>query len=121
MIQNVFELFESNRFDGGVFFHSRTLLLLPQEFIRKLYMAARQAGFKYIFGAEQYGISRQSGKAYDFSYDFQESVVYRDFMYIHNWPNILKDCGFELQKIESVKTDHPHEDFRIMSFEAEAI
>lgn len=118
---DVFELFEKNRFDGGVFFHSRTLLLLPQEFIRQLYVAVRKAGFEYIVGAEQYGISRQVGRAYEFSYEYQDSVVYRDFMYIHNWPNILKDCGFELQRIESITTDHPHADFRILSFEARVV
>jgi hypothetical protein len=115
---DVFDLFSKRRFDGGILFHSRTLLLLPQDFVRKLYVAARLAGFKYIFGTEQYGISRQSGGSYEFSFDPKDSVVYRDFMYIHNWPNILLDSGFELQKIESVKTNHPHEDYRILSFQA---
>jgi hypothetical protein len=118
---DVFDLLSKQSFDGGVFFHSRTLLLLPQDFIRKLYTAARLAGFKYIFGTEQYGISRQTGRSYEFSFRPQDSVIYRDFMYIHNWPNILLDSGFELQKIESIKTHHPHEDYRIMSFQASAM
>jgi hypothetical protein len=117
---DVFDLFAQRRFDGGILFHSRTLLLLPQDFVRKLYKAAHEAGFRYIIGTEQYGISRQTGKPYEFSYEYQDSVVFRSFMYIHNWPNILKDCGFELQQIESIKTDHPHADYRIMSFLAKA-
>lgn len=115
---DIFDLLSKQRFDGGIFFHSRTLLLLPEEFIRKLYAAARLAGFKYIFGTEQYGISRQTGRPYEFSFAPKDSVVYRDFMYIHNWPNILLDSGFELQKIVSVRTNHPHEDCRILSFQA---
>lgn len=118
---DIFELLSKQRFNGGIFFHSRTLLLLPQHFVRKLYAAAREAGFKYIFGTEQYGVSRQTGNSYEFSYDPQESVVYRDFMYIHNYPNILSDCGFELMNIESLVTDHPHADFRILSFQARAV
>jgi len=118
---DVFKLLQNRRFDGGIFFHSRTLLLLPEEFIRALYKAAHDAGFKYILATEQYGVSRQTGKAYQFSYEKQESVVYRHFMYIHNWPNILRECGFELNRIEAIKTSHPHEDYRILSFESTAI
>lgn len=117
---DIFDLFSQRKFDGGVLFHSRTLLLMPQDFIRKLYKAAHEAGFRYIIGTEQYGISRQTGKPYEFSYEYQDSVVYRTFMYIHNWPNILEESGFELQQIESIKTDHPHEDYRIMSFLAKS-
>jgi len=118
---DVFDLFAKQRFDGGVFFHSRTLLLLPQEFIRKLYLSVREAGFTYILATEQFGISRETGLPYEFSYDYQDSVVYRHFMYIHNWPNILKECGFDLERIDSVKTEHPHADFRILSFCAKAM
>lgn len=117
---DVFDLFAKQRFDGGVFFHSRTLLLLPNEFVRRLYSAAFSAGFKYVFGTEQYGISRQTMKSYEFSYDPRDTVVYRDFMYIHNYPNLLLESGFKLRKIESIKTDHPHQDCRILSFIAEA-
>lgn len=118
---DIFEHLSKTRYDGGVFFHSRTLLLLPVEFVRKLYAAVHAAGFKYILATEPYGLSRQTRMSYRFSYNPQDSVVYRDFMYIHNWPNILKDCGFCLQRIEALKTGHPHQDMRMLSFSAEAL
>jgi hypothetical protein len=118
---DVFEALKNGHFKGGVFVHSRTLLLLPQSFVRDLYKAVYEAGFTHILGTEQYGISRQLGKAYEFSYEYQESAVYRDFMYIHNYPNILVECGFKINRIENFKTDHWHEDVRILSFEAEKI
>ena len=116
---DIFDALKNGQFEGGVFFHTRTLLLLPASFINKLYSAVYDAGFKRIVGVEQFGVSRQTGKPYCFSYEEQESVVYRAFMYIHNYPNILRKCGFELTRFESLKTGHPHEDFRFLSFEAE--
>lgn len=86
----------------------------------KLYRAVRAAGFSYVYGTEQYGISRQTGKNFDFSFEHRASVVYRDFMYIHNYPEILKDCGFDLIRIDSIKTDHPHQDYRVLSFVAKS-
>jgi hypothetical protein len=118
---DIFDTLKNGNFKGGIFMHSRTLLLLPQTFVRDLYKAVHDAGFSHILATEQYGVSRQLGKAYKFSYNYQDSAVYRDFMYIHNYPNILTDCGFKLNRIENFKTDHWHEDVRILSFEAERI
>ncbi len=116
--EDIFSFLKSRRFDGGVFFHTRTLLLLSKSFIEELYRAVADAGFKYIVGMEQVGISRQTLKPYQFSEDDKESVVFRSFMFIHNYPGILKKSGFQISKIELVKTDHPHEDFRMLSFTA---
>jgi hypothetical protein len=116
---DIFEVLKNRNFEGGIFFHSRTLLLLPQEFILSLYKAVKNAGFHYVLGAEQYGISRQTGRCFSFSYDYQKSVVYRDFMYTHNYPQLLDEAGFDLIRMDSIKTEHPHEDYRILSFEAE--
>jgi hypothetical protein len=118
---DIFETLKNGNFKGGIFMHSRTLLLLPQIFIRNLYKAVYEAGFTHIIGTEQYGISRQLKKAYQFSYNYQDSVVYRDFMYIHNYPNILADTNFKLKRIENIETEHPHNDYRFLSFEAERI
>lgn len=118
---DVFEQLKKGNYTGGIFFHSRTLLLLPQTFIRELYKAVYEAGFSYIMATEQYGLSRQLNGSFEFSYEYKQSVVYRDFMYIHNYPNILKECGFKLNRIENFKTDHWHEDVRILSFEAERV
>lgn len=117
---DVFDLLANRRFDGGVFFHTRTLLLLPETFVRKLYAAVRAAGFHYIFGVEQFGISRQTLQPYEFSLEPRDTVVYRGFMFIHNYPNLLRDAGFELTRFTSLATDHPHDDFRLLSFTARA-
>ncbi|MFH1791502.1 MAG: hypothetical protein ABH885_05935 [Candidatus Omnitrophota bacterium] len=113
---DIMEYLKNNRFDGGVFFHVRTVTLLPVDFIKKLYGAVKQAGFKYIVGMEQMGISRQIFRPYVFSEEPKPSVAYRSQMHIHNYPAILKEVGYPVQDIELLKTNHPHADYRIISF-----
>ena len=57
-------------------------------------------------------------RPYIFSEDDQESVVYRSSMLIHNYPGILKKCGFRISGTELLKTGHSHDDYRILSFTA---
>ncbi len=113
---DIFELLKKRRFDNGVFFHTRTLCLLSQGFIEKLYKSVAEAGFKYIIGAEQTGMSRETFKPYEFSEETKPSVLFRDKMFIHNYPGILKSAGFSLTEIELLKTGHPDEDLRVLSF-----
>lgn len=113
---DIFELLKTRRFDGGVFFHARTMLMLPPSFIKKLYEAVRKAGFRYIVGMEQFGVSRDTWKPYRLSEKEQPSLLYRHFMYMHNYPWFLKNAGFTPIKAEFLKTHHPHPDYRILSF-----
>ena len=115
---DVFQSLKKNKFDDGLFFHVRTLVLLPKVFIERLYEAVAQAKFQYIVCVEQIGISRQTLQAYQFSEEDQPSVAYRDMMYIHNYPALLKRAGFSVVRSEIVKTDHPHEDFHLLSITA---
>lgn len=114
---DVFDLFSERDLEGGVLFHSRTLLLLPPSFIEKLYGEAAMAGIQYIIGMEQLGISRQTLNSYQFSDDPRPSVLYRDGMYTHNYPGLLRSAGYEIQDIELVKTAHPHSDYRFLCFQ----
>ena len=118
---DIFEYLKKGNYQGGIFITSRTLLLLPESFIRKLYKSVYDAGFSHIMATEQYGFSRQLNNFFEFSFEYKQSVVFRDHMYIHNYPNILRESGFILSRMENFKTDHPHEDVRILSFEAERI
>lgn len=111
---------EKERFKGGLFLTARMLLLLPKPFIEKLYKAVAQAGFRYVVCVEQAGISRQTLQCYRFSEDEQPSVAYRETMFIHNYPALLKNAGYSVSRAELIKTDHPHEDYRFLSITAES-
>jgi hypothetical protein len=103
--------------DGGILFTSRTLTLLPKGFVAKLYDTARKAGIEFIVGMEPTGISRETGSEYQFSKEADLlSVWYRGQMFIHNYPHLLKESGYEHVEFSLVKTGHPHPDFRIASF-----
>lgn len=102
----------------GVLVHMRTCTLLPKDFLSSLYLAAYRSNVKYIVGFEQVGWSRETDRAYQFSDDDQNSVVFRGFMNIHNYPGILRAAGFRIERIEMLKTAHPDEDYRIISFVA---
>ncbi len=116
---DIFDYLSTKTFEDGVFFHCRTLTVLPPRFIEKLYLAAKSAGFKYIVGMEPMGISRQTGEPYEFSFEQRPSVVYRGIMCIHNYPEILRKAEYEVQSIELLKTGHEQSDYRILSFVAQ--
>ena len=119
IVGDIFELLNSRQFSGGMFFHMRTVTFLPSGFTRKLYTAVRKAGFKYIVGFEPLGLSRQTGRPYEFSLTPQPSVAYRGHAFIHNYPNLLFDAGYSVIDSQLIKTDHAHEDYRIVNFVAE--
>lgn len=112
---DIFHFLSQLQISNGVFFHCRTLVLLPPSFIRRLYRAVAKAGFNQIVCMEQVGVSRQTGKPYEFSEKKQDSVAFRDGMYIHNYPEFLIEAGFRPTAMELVKTEHPHPDLRIFS------
>jgi hypothetical protein len=107
---------ENNRYKNGLLLHIRTATLLPKGFMRDLYKCAYLSGFTQIYGAEQCGISRRTGEPFEFSYTDKPSELYRRHMFIHNYPALLNESGFNLPEIQFIKTDHPHFDYRILTF-----
>jgi hypothetical protein len=116
---NIFDYMGSKSWDNALCFHMRTLVCLPEACVREFYEKCAKAGFKYIVGAEQCGISWQTGKPYAFSTSDQPSVAFRNYMYIHNYPGLLKNVGYTVKKANLLKTRHPDPNFRILLFIAE--
>jgi len=115
--ENIMEYLEADH-SGSILFHMRTCTVLPQSFVEALYEKASRANVRYIVGMEQIGVSRQTDQPYRFSEGKQDSVVFRSFMHIHNYPGILREYGYDLERIELVKTAHSDEDYRLLSFTA---
>jgi hypothetical protein len=118
---DVFQFMRQGSFNNGIFFHARTMCLMPKEFIKSLYDEANKAGFRYIVGFEFCGISRQTNRPYIFSDADKPSVLFRDFMLIHNYPGLLKSSGFKLENMELLKTNHRDKDLRVLCFVAKII
>lgn len=117
---DVFTHLEANRYPGAIFFHSRTLVLLPKAFIEKLYAAVAKAGFKCIVGFEQNGLSEETGEPFSFDVTDRPSVYWRDRMYLHNYPALAEKAGFHVKSMDLFETGHTSPDFRVLRFIAEA-
>lgn len=118
---DVLEHLAGTDYRGGIFFHSRTLTFLPREFIQRLYRAAHAAGFGYIVGFEQNGMSEETLRPYVFDLSDKESIYWRHRMYIHNYPGIAKKCGFDVTSADLFATKHTSPDFRVLRFVGERL
>lgn len=116
---DIFDYLKGKKFPDGVFFTARTLVYLPMNFIQRLLKCVRDAEFRYIVGFEQVGISRETLKPYEFSLEVTPSVLFRNNFFIHNYPALVSQAGYDLQSVELIKTKHPHEDYRFMNFVAQ--
>lgn len=115
---DVLEHLASEPYPGGVFFHSRTAVVMSRPVLETIYQGVRNAGFEYIVGFEQFGLSRETLTPFVFDLLAKESVPFRAFMYIHNYPALLKAAGFSLVRAEVFKTDHIDQDYRVLAFVA---
>jgi hypothetical protein len=110
-------LSETMNLKSKVLVTARTMCLLPEHLVRDIYAFAKSLQFEYIIGVEQFGIPRKNGQPFNFSFqDNVHSEHWRSIIAIHNYPGILKNLGYSLIKLESIKTNNPHPDFRLMSF-----
>jgi len=113
---DLFEHLDENGYENGVFFHSRTAILLNRPIVELVYDKAYEAGFEYIAGFEQLGLSRVTFKPFTFSLEETESVSYRSYMFIHNYPALMQKAGYRVESFEIFETGHPHPDYRITAF-----
>ncbi|MGE0754103.1 MAG: hypothetical protein AB7L92_02985 [Alphaproteobacteria bacterium] len=111
---DIFELMKRQRWDGSLLMHIRTMTCLPEHFALQFYRQAAESGFDHILLAEQCGISWETGKPYEFSDEPKPSVIYRNFMHIHNYPAMLKVAGYAVSYSNLLKTRHPDPNYRIV-------
>lgn len=113
---DVFATFEKLDFEGALLFHSRTLVLLPTDFIKKFYAAAHKAGFRWVFGFEQHGLSEETVTPYTFDLSDRPSVYWRDRMYIHNYLGLVEEAGFKVTSADNFSTNHTSSDYKVLRF-----
>lgn len=113
---DVFSKWQSGDYKGALLFHSRTLVLLPKTFIRQLYSAAKTAGFEWVMGFEQNGLSEETLAPFTFDLTDRPSVYWRDGMFLHNYLAIAEEAGFKVKTAENFKTNHTAPDYRVLAF-----
>ena len=67
---------------------------------------------------EPSGVSRQTGDYFRYSMKVKESLVFRGPMLLHNYPNLLKEAGYEVIDGGVYAPPHAHKDFRSVGFTA---
>jgi trans-aconitate methyltransferase len=107
--------------NNTLFYSMRTCVLLPQVFIEKLYKKLAEKNCYLIVGFEPFGLSRSMNSLYEQTKRKKESAIFRDIMYLHNYLEILNSNGYEMKRIEYVKTAHIDKDYRIQSFTAQML
>jgi hypothetical protein len=105
-------------FHDAVFVHVNTAGYFLPGFLERLYEAVHAAGAAFVVGWEPAGLSRQTNAYYRYSFEPQDSVVFRGPMLIHNYPYLLRKAGFDTVRAELAVPPHPHPDFRSISWTA---
>ena len=108
-------------FSNSILFHSRTMFVLPKDFILQLYLVAYKANFQFIVGFEQNGLSYETFEPYIFDLEDKPSVWWRDFMFIHNYLGIATQCGFRIMDSKLFTTSHTNADYKVLSYVAQRI
>ncbi len=112
-----YKLLENGGYD--MLLHVRTAVVLSKPLVERLYKCAQVSKVKYVVGYEQFGLSYQTTKPYVFSDNDQESVWWRNFMFIHNYPGLLNKQGYKVTSHKFLETRHPTLDYRIFEWFAE--
>ena len=115
---DLFEHITENAYVNGIFLHCRTACVLNKPILEEVYDKAFHAGFEYVAAFEQFGLSRETFGPFTFSLQQTDSVPYRNFMFIHNYPALLLNAGYRVEKFEIFKTDSPHPDYKMAAFVA---
>jgi hypothetical protein len=89
--------------DYSIFNHMFTLVYLPKDLVEELYFQLKKNNTKYIILAERVGISRETGKMYKFDFRDLPSVRFRNNMFIHNYPGILKKYGYSIESLDVIE------------------
>ncbi len=88
---------------------------LPKK-IARIYAAARLAGATNIICFEPSGVSRQTGRYYEYSDSQQDPAVFRGPMLLNNYPHIMREAGFSVIHSDILHPPHPQPDFRSACF-----
>lgn len=85
---------------GSAVHHSYVAMFHTESFVRQFYAALHRAGVEYIICVEPAGLSRDTLTYFRHSYDYQRSAFFIDHYAMHNYPNLMREAGYELVTAE---------------------
>ena len=81
---------------GGLFVHSITAFCIMPKMLEAIYAQCAASGIKHMHIIEFSGYSHQLQRFYQFEDERKPSVVHRHAFFIHDYPNMMRDAGYEL-------------------------
>lgn len=116
---DIFDFISSSpAMENSVFIHINTGTYFLPKFLEKLYAVLKEKGCRHIVLFEPSGISRQTGRYFEYSLEERQSVVFRGGMLLNNYPNILSKCGYDIARGGVLSVPHPHPDWRSLHLTA---
>lgn len=117
---DIFEFIEKHpdALKNCIFLHINIGVYFLPTFIKKLYSTLHAAGARHVIAFEPSGISHEINNYFTYSLSPKKTVVFRGPMLINNYPQLLQEAGFDLEKAELLRPPHPQQDFRSACFVA---
>lgn len=86
--------------DESALFHARTATLLYPDRLRNLYRLCASLGVRRIALFENYSISHDYYRFFDFASMPRISMIYKNWQFIHNYQRLLEEAGYEITSKE---------------------
>lgn len=86
--------------DESALFHARTATLLYPDRLRNLYRLCASLGVQRIALFENYSISHDYYRFFDFASMPRISIIYKNWQFIHNYQRLLEDAGYDVTSKE---------------------
>ena len=100
---NILDFVAKKTNDSTIFNHMWTAAYFPKNLLDNIYSNLNKNKVKYIILIEPAGISQETGEMYKFSFQDSPSVKYRNNIFIHNYPGMLKKNNYLVQSCELTK------------------
>jgi hypothetical protein len=97
-----------------LFVHQRTFAFLYPELARQVYQKCHHLGVKQILCIEPIGYCHSINRFYEFSVEDRPSEVLRYPLIVHNYPFLLKSCGYIPETLDALEYPHVYDDMRAL-------
>jgi len=82
--------------------HARTATLLFPQRLRNLYRLCAASGVRRIALFENHSISHDHYRFFRFEDMPRESIIYKNWQFLHNYPKLLEEAGYRITRQEVV-------------------
>lgn len=86
-------------------FHARTVNLIYPEWAKQFYKKCAELGVDYLLIYENIGLSKTHFQYYDYDQMPEDSIVFQNGQFIHNYKKFLQEAGYKITDKKLIKGD----------------